>query len=113
MDVSIAPTPDEITVEYDADYVYLGLKLKGDDSASRYYRWNYEETYEYHADFMPDYYLDFSVDLNTHLAYIERTAPVDPKYYCWNKSRSRESTLVSTENLSENGPSRPQLLLLG
>ena len=102
MDVSIAPTPDEITVEYDADNVYLGLKLKGDDSASRYYRWNYEETYEYHADFMPDYYLDFSVDLNRKLAYIERTAPVDPNYYCWGKSASRESTLISTENLSEN-----------
>lgn len=102
MDVSIAPTPDELTVEVDDDNVYIGLKLKGDENSSRYYRWNYEETYEFHADFMPDYYLNFGVDLNRRLSYIEREAPVDPKYYCWAKSGSRESTLVSTENLSEN-----------
>ena len=51
---------------------------------------------------MPDYYLNFDVDLDRRLSYVEREVLVDPKYYCWAKSSSRESTLVSTENLSEN-----------
>ena len=98
LEVRKAPGIDGI--QYEADNVNLSfdVSLTGKDEDSRYYRWGFVETWEFHADFAPEYYYDrLTGKYGTYpLGY------VSPQYYCWTSAVSRQSSLFTTEGLTEN-----------
>jgi len=96
--VQKAPGIDGIRYEVDEKNLVFDASLTGKDESSKYYRWGFEETWEFHADFNPEYYYDRLT--GKYGTYPEGyTSPV---YYCWTSAVSRESSLFSTEGLTEN-----------
>lgn len=70
------------------------VDLDGDDSDSRYYRWQVIETFEHHAEYPVEWYYDGTVH------------HVDPpdysRYICWTTNRIPEVFTLSTTILTEN-----------
>lgn len=98
LEVQKAPGIDGIRYEVDEKNLVFDASLTGKDESSKYYRWGFEETWEFHADFNPEYYYDRLT--GKYGTYPEGyTSPV---YYCWTSAVSRESSLFSTEGLTEN-----------
>lgn len=78
---------------------FLGLQfyvdLDAPDNASRYYRWQMEETWEIHAQFwMVGIYDGETIDLFVY--------PSDSLFYCWDTEDINELYTSSTINLSNN-----------
>lgn len=71
---------------------YADLDATGTDS--RYFRWELEETYEYHMDYAREWYYDGT----TH-----KVDPPDKStQVCWYTSAVKDIFTLSTENLSQN-----------
>lgn len=75
--------------------LYFQISTHGEENASRYYMWNYEEDWEITAAFgtdiffnpqTEDYYYDHSM----------------PNYYCWKNNKVNEILIGSAETLNEN-----------
>lgn len=61
---------------------------------TRYYRWEYAETWEYHTTFFSDFYYDGT-------KVVPRT-PAQHVYYCWKSQHSTNLILASTAALSQD-----------
>lgn len=97
-EVHRSPVIRDLKVTSDADNAYLQLSFDG--SGSRYYKWDYHEVWEFHADFIPSVWFDPSSKSKSY-PYIdiptEEEAMVN--YYCWASSDSRQPVLASTQGL--------------
>ena len=85
------PTTDpEISLKIMQFYI----DLKADNDNSRYYKWDVEETWEYHAAYPAQYYYDGTIH------------EIDPPDYsnkvCWSNGLVKNIFTVSTMNLSQN-----------
>lgn len=97
------------------DNVSILLSLDG-GSDIRYFRWDYEETWEYHADFIPDWMFDYQVakaifENPDYSSPAERENPseiyrprenTEDYYYCWNSSSNTEYCIAKTESQKDN-----------
>jgi hypothetical protein len=84
--------------------VYITVSTHGDDSEAAYYRWTYQEDWEFkselfaHVGRLNGVYMNFS--------------PYTPNniYYCWGSSPSRTFVLATTDRLSGNVISHKRLV---
>ncbi len=100
------PVVDSLSYVIDRENARLDIGLSMHSEGDRYFRWTYEEDWEYHAQF--DAVLEFLPPVRdtetwnngrgvlTSLPYARNI------YYCWNKHSSTEIMIFSTETQSEN-----------
>lgn len=104
MTVQDAPEISGFSYKAVGDQVLLLLSLEG-GSVSNHFRWDYEEVWEFHADFVPDWMyvpgLPERQRENPNYIYRERE-PAEDYYYCWSSAKSTEYGLASTEGQSAN-----------
>lgn len=95
--------PSNPTLKYvvDEDDVHVLLSLDG--NGEEYYRFDYDETWEFHSDFIPTHMYDFSPE-KAKYPLVEIPDDIDPmaNYYCWSSFSSREPGLVSSTALDED-----------
>ena len=100
-----APEITDLSYATDSDKVYLKISLKGDE-AVRHFRWDYTETWEYHAWFRPELMYVPGLPVpdreNPSKIYRERNSDDEDFYYCWNSAENVEPCLATTEDLSDN-----------
>lgn len=105
MIVQEAPEITDFNYKAVGDDVQLLLSLEGGDISTAY-RWDYEEIWEFHADFIPDYMyvpgLPEKMQENPKYIYRERDMETEDYYYCWASSKSTEYGLATTEGQSAN-----------
>lgn len=99
-----APEITDLSYTTDGSNIHLFISLDGADSLWNF-RWDYTETWEYHAWFVPE--LMFVPGLpspdNQNPAKIFRDPnPEEDYYYCWNSRENVEPCLASAEGKSDN-----------
>ena len=101
MKVEKAPLIERIDFVPDDKNVKVRLTLTGPTDDTRYFCWTYTEDWEIHSDFLPLYLYRYGVDpYNIRgQAYEEIQGEYD-KYYCWNKSSSKELFVADTRDLN-------------
>lgn len=85
---------DSITWTADAAGVRLFLFSKGAPGSSRYYRWKYDETWEYISSFVSSYMLEGGTAV--------QRLPDDRIYMCWSTVRSPDILSGTTAHLSSD-----------
>lgn len=85
--------------------VAIALSMHSNDD-SKYYRWSYSETYEYHSQYLATYFYRPPVKdtptWNNGYGVIEKFDYGKNNYYCWRTLESSEILLFSTNIQSEN-----------
>jgi hypothetical protein len=74
--------------------VQFYVDLNGQESDSRFYRWNMDETWEYHSPYAKRYYYDGTVH--------EISPPDFSKMICWKTEAVKGFYTLSTKNLETN-----------
>ena len=93
-----SPQIKDITfsVEPDRKAVYFYVSAEGAEDQSRYYKWHYEEDWEFTATYKANAEYDIEseeiIDLNDY----------NHKYYCWNKGVSSDIIIATSKDLSRN-----------
>lgn len=95
----VAPQPEieKVYVDYDDWSVYVRMDVNGFDNA--YFRWNYEENWEIHAQYAPMYYFDVE---NERVVENENSMQDFSLYYCWKRFKPSIFGLAQTEKQNEN-----------
>jgi len=113
--VPVLKTPpiDSITWKQDTDKVDrtltdLAIYVNTHDplNNTRYYRWNYEETWKYHSNLVS------KVHINNFQVYANTQADQDKLYYCWQTNNSNSIIIDNTVKLSQDVISLKQLTLI-
>ena len=101
--LSLMDTPDidEITYKEHEDGISIHVTTYANETDSRHYMWSYEEDWEIHAE------IDFVhaagyVPIYNEKFYQLENPNVNPYYFCWMNSVSRNVNLYSTSVLMEN-----------
>lgn len=92
-----APTVTGMSFDYDLENVNIRMDVEGNES--NYYRWDFIEDWEYHAEYAPTYIFD---EVTGRTRYYDNGLPDYSNYWCWNRSISKEFGLASTERQSQN-----------
>ncbi|MCQ2135682.1 MAG: DUF4249 domain-containing protein [Bacteroidales bacterium] len=94
--VQVCPAPvlDSLSRTYDDKDVTVRISLHSEDG-SEHFRWTFVENWQYHADYIPDYYYDQKKDE----VVFKRD---ESMYWCWNTAVSSEVDLCATTQLGEN-----------
>jgi len=99
--VKHTPVIDSITWRKENDGVQIYVNTHDDQNATKYYRWVYSETWEFHSayhsglDYVRDPVTNAPVDL------IDRSDP-EAIFKCWRTQQSTHIMLGSSEKLSED-----------
>lgn len=106
--VSVAPAPviDSVYWELQNDGVQVYFDSYNTGDITRYYRWTYEETWEFHTTLISR--LKF-VDSNDTV--VPRT-PEEQVHVCWNSAKSTDILIGNTAKLSDNSLSRARLAFI-
>lgn len=80
--------------------VDLYVHTKGLDDLQRFYRWTYEEIWEYSAPLYANGTIN--EEDSSIIFYNEASGPRNERYYCWQYKKSSSFLLESTASLSEN-----------
>ena len=93
-----APEIDSITysVPEDRSKLEIFVSSRGVEDSLRYYKYDYEEDWEFTSKYLADYYYDIDSNKVFSLPFSEN------KYYCWNHSTSSNINILNIESLSEN-----------
>lgn len=94
---AVIPAPDINDMFFDYDDVNVNLRVSADGHDNSYFKWDYVEDWEYHAEFAPLFIFDPMTGQLSRLM-----VPDYSTYYCWNHSSSTLSGLVSTKSQSSN-----------
>jgi len=102
---SAPPVVDTLSYSNDEDYFYVNLSFHSNDK-EHYFRWTYEETWEYHTRYQGEYLLD-EVQLKATPTLPDKfLTPIQPELYpyhfCWDHSQSTEVGLTATTSLTED-----------
>ncbi|MEO7962149.1 MAG: DUF4249 domain-containing protein [Ginsengibacter sp.] len=89
-----APVIDSITWKIKADGVQISMNTHDANNATRYYRWDYHETWEFHSHFSSNYMYDAATN-----RVVERTKEF---YKCWNDNNSTNILLGSSAKLTDD-----------
>ncbi len=95
LEVMTAPVIDDITFNTDGTWLEVRTDAHSEGGGEAYFRFDYEETWEFHPPFEPEYYFDIAT---------ERIRPmpedwVNEVYNCWMSAKPREQTLFSSRGL--------------
>ncbi|RYZ50239.1 MAG: DUF4249 domain-containing protein [Sphingobacteriales bacterium] len=94
-----SPVIDSISWEYDQSGVHIFMDAKGNTNTSGYYRYEYAETWEFHAAYAPN----LKYDLAPSAVYIERNQNSDySKFTCYQGSRSTSIEILSTAKIARD-----------
>jgi len=95
--VKIRTTPDidSISWDRDAEGVTIYANTKDPSGNSRYYLWNYEETWEIRS-----YFYSYFIYQNGVLR--RRNLPAEEVFTCWKTNRSSDILLANSVNLQED-----------
>lgn len=96
MEVHRAPQIKEVRCGLTDKDAHIMISMDG-NGEDRWFCWDYEQTWEFHADLIPE----LMYDASAKPPYRERL-PEEDYYYCWASSNSRETALTSTEKLTAN-----------
>ncbi len=100
--VEMRRSPEIDSLQWDQQKdVFIYLKMHDISNSTRYYKWDFIETVEYHTAF--DSHLDFAGD---SLIFIE---PEDYRYTCYNTFNSAEILIGSSSGLSSDVISHQQI----
>lgn len=103
------PAPVIDSISYVKDEKNVTILLSADGGASQHFKWDFEETYEYHAEYRAFWLFDPTYKPedpeqdpeDPSKIYIRNPNPYE-NYYCWRTLNSVElglaSTIVQTEN---------------
>lgn len=76
------------------------VNSEGNEAGSRYYRWTFNETWEYTAELYATGAYD--AEKEEYFEYDEKYGPRNPRYYCWQDNHSISLLLENTVQLKEN-----------
>ncbi len=95
------PVIDSITWQKENDGVQIYANSHDDPNATKYYRWTYSETWEFHSAYVSS--LEYVIDPITNNP-VDLTGRADPGaiYKCWRTQESHNIILGSSEKLTEN-----------
>ncbi|QEC66113.1 DUF4249 domain-containing protein [Panacibacter ginsenosidivorans] len=101
--VSVKHTPVIDSISWQREYggVNIYVNTHGDQNNTKYYRWSYSETWEFHAAYIS--YLDYLRDPFTHnvTSLIGRSIEsTNSLYYCWKTQNSSHIILGTSEKLN-------------
>jgi hypothetical protein len=89
------PEIDSVSWERDEKGVALFVTTHDPSNTTRYYRWDYQETWEIHSRYFARYkYINGTV--------VPRDVVNDNIYYCWRDNPSASILVSSTQRLSED-----------
>jgi hypothetical protein len=91
----VSPPIDAIGFEVKTDGVQLNVNTHDDKNQSRYYRWDYQDTWEFHAEYD-------SILKSTGTGLVQRKLPDEGIYICYTSSRSSNVHLGSTIKLEKD-----------
>ncbi|MBR4826408.1 MAG: DUF4249 family protein [Bacteroidales bacterium] len=103
--VNAAPVIEDLSYDYDETNVHIYCTLDGRDSI-RNFRWDYEEVWEYHADFIPDF-------VYTGRGQYLSIPKYKNYYYCWDQNSSIEPLIASAEDLTVNRVEHNNFITIG
>jgi Domain of unknown function (DUF4249) len=93
LDVTSTPPIDSVTWKQ-PDNLEISVHTHDPTNNTKYYRWDFKETWEYHAFY--DSNLDF---VNGQIVYID---PADQTYSCWSSNSSGSIIIANTTALTED-----------
>lgn len=110
MSVQITPPIDSVgyKVNMDVPNVTFYVNTHGTESSSKYYKWSYNEDWEFHSKFLSNVYYNRVTNTYDYLP-----SWSDNRYYCWNKASSTKIIVASTENFAENRIHQKELVSMG
>ena len=95
--------PTNLSLDYSIDDDYLHLLLSLDGNGDGYYRFDFDETWEFHADFIPTHQYDFSPEAKKYpIMTIPEGVDAMANYYCWSSDSSKEPGLATSSGLKED-----------
>lgn len=92
-----APTIDALTYSYHPEYGEMWVGLSMHCNGSHYFRWYFEETWEYHSDLSSEFYYNLFKHEVKRYKFGEPTL-----YYCWDNAKSNQIQIFSTANQTED-----------
>ncbi|MGY3212192.1 DUF4249 domain-containing protein [Mucilaginibacter sp. HD30] len=90
-----APPIDNVTFDYKNEAVNIYVNAHDPSAKSRYYRYNYIETWQYRADLLSDFKVE-----NHQIK--QRVYPEDDLFNCYQTANSKDIVLASTTKLTED-----------
>ncbi len=111
MDVMMPPPIDSVSYTIADDKSSLSIFVSthdADNPDNKYYKWNYEEDWEFTSKYMPQVeYIPGTGFIPGQGAQPGKLVELPPqergrRYYCWNKDHEGEIVIASTEKMSEN-----------
>ncbi|RYY31295.1 MAG: DUF4249 domain-containing protein [Chitinophagaceae bacterium] len=97
--VKQTPAIDSISWDRDEEGVHIYADAKGNANTSGYYRWDYEEDWEFHSAFAPS----LKYNLVPLAEYIFRNQDVDKsRFTCYQSSRSTSLEILSTAKITRD-----------
>ena len=104
--IEILQTPpiDSISWKPSIDGVNINVSSTGTASASRYYKWNYIETWKYHSEFYS------TLKIIDEVVYSR--FPEEQIYFCWRTTNSSQILINSTDSFNKNSISKFPLIFL-
>jgi hypothetical protein len=95
VEVKVSPPIDQVNWKAENDRVYTSVNTHDDTKNSRYYRWEYEETWIFYSAFE-------STHKWTGITVVERVLPDEGIFKCWGDSASSNILLGSTAKLEND-----------
>lgn len=96
------PPIDSINWERTADGLQIYINNHDADNATRYFRWQYDETWEHHAAYTTILKYVFDPSQGNQITGVDYRDQNDPKIYeCWTSQNPSAILLGSTEKLSK------------
>ncbi|MGV3541125.1 MAG: DUF4249 domain-containing protein [Rufibacter sp.] len=102
--VNISPPIDDVNWTAENEEVAITINTHDAQNKTRYYRWEYEETWEYTAFYFSEY--EF---INGQLQYRK---PENDIYLCWRNAKSTNTLITSTVTLGEDVVSKFPIVTL-
>lgn len=106
--IQYTPEIDEVSYKEKTDGITIHITTYGDEKASRFYMWTYEEDWEFHADI--NMLALSGIPLYSDKFYQFENRYDNPYYYCWIHNSSKNIHLYSTLELQENTAKNVELL---
>jgi len=100
--IKVTPPIDSITWQRESEGVRLYVNTHDPQNATKYYQWEFEETWEFHSDYYSSLrYVRDNSNRVTALVYRYPDHSVDTTIYkCWKTINSTSIIIGSSENLS-------------
>jgi len=97
--VKQSPPIDSVQWERDDAGVYIYANAKGSANTTGYYRWDYDEDWEFHSQYAPT----LKYDTKPSAVYIFQNQSTDfSRYICYQASRSTTIEILSTAKISRD-----------